>query len=156
MDRFEQKIAVLSEQVTEYLERLSPRERVMVVCTAVFVIIASIGSALWYMHQAAAKQQERVQELNDLIVWMQTNAVTMKPVDEMALSLTDKIQQAAQSQGLSVSAQENNGKVQIVVTHENYVVLANFLTKLAESGLSIEKMELVSEGGKIKLVAAVG
>ena len=39
--------------------------------------------------------------------------------------------------------------------HANYVVLANFLTQLTQNGLSIEKMELVSDAGQIKLSASV-
>ena len=141
--------------MTEYLDRLNSRERVMVVFTTIFVIIVAIGSALWYMHQAAEKQQARVQELNDLISWMQSNAVTMKPTEEASLSISDKVQRAAQSQGLSVSAQENNSKVQILATHENYATLGSFMTQLAQMGLSIEKIELISEAGKIKLTAVV-
>ncbi|HAE65285.1 MAG TPA: type II secretion system protein M, partial [Acinetobacter johnsonii] len=34
-------------------------------------------------------------------------------------------------------------------------VLANFLTQLTQNGLSIEKMELVSDAGQIKLSASV-
>lgn len=46
-------------------------------------------------------------------------------------------------------------QINIAVSHENYAVLANFLTQLVQMGLSIEKMELSSDGGQIKLTAAV-
>ncbi len=39
--------------------------------------------------------------------------------------------------------------------HENYAILANFLTQLVQMGLSIEKMELSSEAGQVKLTASV-
>ena len=42
-----------------------------------------------------------------------------------------------------------------MLSHENYSVLANFLTQLAQMGLSIEKMELNNEAGQIKLTATV-
>jgi len=45
--------------------------------------------------------------------------------------------------------------MQLVASHVNYAVLANFLTQLAQMGLSIEKMELISEAGQIKLTATV-
>ena len=154
-ETLENRITIISDQIEEYLERLSTRERIMVIFTAVFVIVAGIGSALWYMHQAAENQQKRIHELNELITWMQMNAATMKPVEDASLSTADKIQRTAQSMGLSLSAQENAGKVQIMISHESYAVLGNFMTQLAQLGLSIEKMELISEGGQIKLTATV-
>lgn len=155
IERFENRFDHLNEQVTEYLDRLSTRERVMVIFTTIFVVVAAIGSTLWYMHKAAEKQQNRVNELKELVTWMQSSAVTMKPSEEGSLSISDKVQRAAQSQGLSVSAQENAGKIQILATHENYAVLGNFITELAQLGLSIEKMALISENGQIKLTATV-
>ena len=70
------------EKLTDYLERLSVRERYMVVFTTIFVVVVAAGSAFWYMHAAAEKQQNRVNDLKDMMVWMQSNAVTMKPADD--------------------------------------------------------------------------
>ena len=61
----------------------------------------------------------------------------------------------AQQQGLSVVSQQAGEQIQIVVAHENYAILANFLTQLAQMGLSLEKLELSSEAGQIKLTALV-
>lgn len=44
---------------------------------------------------------------------------------------------------------------QIVGQHENYAILANFLTQIAQMGVSIEKMELIKADGEIKLTATV-
>ncbi|WP_441374805.1 type II secretion system protein GspM [Acinetobacter lwoffii] len=143
------------EKLSDYLDSLSVRERVMVIFTTVFVIVAAVGSALWYMHQAADTQQKRLNQLKDTIVWMQSNAVTMKPAGDTQLDAADKVQRVAQQQGLSVASQQMEGKIQLAVMHENYAVLANFLTQLAQMGLSIEKMELNNEAGQIKLTATI-
>ena len=143
------------EKLTDYLERLSVRERYMVVFTTIFVVVATVGSALWYMHVAAEKQQNRVNDLKDMMVWMQSNAVTMKPADDLQLSASDKVQRVAQQQGLSVASQQAGEQIQIVATHANYAILASFLTQLAQMGLSLEKIELISEAGQIKLTATV-
>ena len=143
------------EKLSDYLDSLSVRERVMVIFTTVFVIVAAVGSALWYMHQAADTQQKRLNQLKDTIVWMQSNAVTMKPAGDMQLDAAEKVQRVAQQQGLSVASQQIDGKIQLAVMHENYAVLANFLTQLAQMGLSVEKMELNNEAGQIKLTATV-
>ena len=143
------------ELIQDYLDRLNPRERVLVVFTTIFVIVAALGSALWYMHAAAEKQQKRVNDLKDLVVVMQSHAVTMKPADDVQLTAAEKVQRVAQQQGLSVASQQTGEQIQIVAAHENYAILANFLTQLVQMGLSLEKIELISDAGQIKLTATV-
>jgi type II secretory pathway component PulM len=143
------------EKITDYLDRLSVRERYMVIFTTIFVVVVAIGSTLWFMHAAANKQQNRVNDLKDMMVWMQSNAVTMKPANDLQLTAADKVQRVAQQQGLSVASQQAGEQIQIVASHENYAILANFLTQLAQMGLSLEKIELISEAGQIKLTAIV-
>lgn len=155
LENLQHRIDQRVEQIVDYLDGLSVRERVMVVFTAAFVIVAAAGSALFYMHKAAEYQQKRLNDLKDTMVWMQSNAVTMKPAGDTVLSAADKVQRAAQQQGLSVASQQSGDQIQIAVMHENYAVLANFLTQMAQMGLSIEKMELNSEAGQIKLTAVV-
>ncbi len=66
------------EKLRDYLDSLSARERVLVIFTTIFVVVAAVSSALWYMHQAADTQQKRLNQLKDTIVWMQSNAVTIE------------------------------------------------------------------------------
>ena len=150
-NRFDQWI----EQIVQYLDRLTVRERIMVVFTTIFVVVVIVGYSLWKMHSLAEQQQKRLNDLKDLMVWMQSNAVTMKPANELELDKSGKIQRVAQQQGLTVSSQQNGEQLQIVVTHQNDAILANFLTQLAQMGLSIQKMEMVSSEGQIKLTATV-
>ena len=49
---------------------------------------------------------KRLNDLKDLMVWMQSNAVTMKPANELELDKSGKIQRVAQQQGLTVSSQQ--------------------------------------------------
>ncbi|MBU3167152.1 type II secretion system protein GspM [Acinetobacter baumannii] len=150
-NRFDQWV----EQIVQYLDRLTVRERIMVVFTTIFVVVVIVGYSLWKMHSLAEQQQKRLNDLKDLMVWMQSNAVTMKPANELELDKSGKIQRVAQQQGLTVSSRQNGEQLQIVVTHQNYAILANFLTQLAQMGLSIQKMEMVSSEGQIKLTATV-
>lgn len=150
-NRFDQWV----EQIVQYLDRLTVRERIMVVFTTIFVVVAFVGASLWKMHSLAEQQQQRLNDLKDLMVWMQSNAVTMKPANELELGQSEKIQRVAQQQGLTVTSQQNGEQLQIIVTHQNYAILANFLTQLAQMGLSIQKMEMVSSDGQIKLTATV-
>ena len=154
-EKLQSSIDQFIERITDYLDRLSVRERYMVIFTSIFVLVAAIGSALWFTHAAANKQQNRVNDLKDMMVWMQSNALTMKPADDLQLTAADKVQRVAQQQGLSVASQQAGEQIQIVAVHENYAILANFLTQLAQMGLSLEKIELISEAGQIKLTATV-
>lgn len=154
-EKLQSSIDQFVERITDYLDRLSVRERYMVIFTSIFVLVAVIGSALWFTHAAANKQQNRVNDLKDMMVWMQSNALTMKPADDLQLTAADKVQRVAQQQGLSVASQQAGEQIQIVAAHENYAILANFLTQLAQMGLSLEKIELISEAGQIKLTATV-
>jgi len=154
-ERLQSSIDQSIEKITDYLDRLSVRERYMVIFTTIFVVVVAIGSTLWFMHAAANKQQNRVNDLKDMMVWMQSNAVTMKPANDLQLTAADKVQRVAQQQGLLVASQQAGEQIQIVASHENYAILANFLTELAQMGLSLEKIELISEAGQIKLTAIV-
>lgn len=154
-ERLQSSIDQSIEKITDYLDRLSVRERYMVIFTTIFVVVVAIGSTLWFMHAAANKQQNRVNDLKDMMVWMQSNAVIMKPANDLQLTAADKVQRVAQQQGLSVASQQAGEQIQILASHENYAILANFLTQLAQMGLSLEKIELISEAGQIKLTAIV-
>jgi type II secretory pathway component PulM len=154
-ERLQSSIDQSIEKITDYLDRLSVRERYMVIFTTIFVVVVAIGSTLWFIHAAANKQQNRVNDLKDMMVWMQSNAVIMKPANDLQLTAADKVQRVAQQQGLSVASQQAGEQIQIVASHENYAILANFLTQLAQIGLSLEKIELISEAGQIKLTAIV-
>ncbi|MEZ2901676.1 type II secretion system protein GspM [Acinetobacter terrestris] len=154
-EKLQSSIDQFVERITDYLDRLSMRERYMAIFTTIFVLVAAIGSALWFTHAAANKQQNRVNDLKDMMVWMQSNALTMKPADDLQLTAADKVQRVAQQQGLSVASQQAGEQIQIVAVHENYAILANFLTQLAQMGLSLEKIELIFEAGQIKLTATV-
>lgn len=155
MENVQNRLDAWSEKISDHLDKMSPREKVMVIFTTVFVIVVAVGSALWFTHKAAEKQQVRLNEMKDLVVWMQSNVVTMKPTDDLALTTSDKIQRVAQQQGLSVASQQLGEQLQIVAQHQNYAVLANFLTQLAQMGVSVEKLELLKEGAQIKLTATV-
>lgn len=148
---FDQKV----ERIIDALQRMSARERYMVIFASILVVVTLVGFSLWKMHSLADQQQKRVNELKDLMVWMQSNAVTMKPASESQLSLAEKVQRVSQQQGLTVSSQQMGEQLQIVAEHQNYAVLANFITQLAQMGLSIEKMEMVSSNNQIKLTATV-
>ena len=154
-DKAQDQIDLWVDQLNSYLERLSLRERVMVIVASIVVATAVIGTALWKMHSAAEFQQNRLNELKDNLVWMQSHVVSMKPADDLSLTASDKIQRVAQQQSISVASQQVGEQYQIIAEHQQYAVLANFLTQLAQMGLNIDKLDLAKAGDQIKLTATV-
>ncbi|MDQ8934713.1 type II secretion system protein GspM [Acinetobacter rudis] len=150
------KIDQMFDRINEYLDRLTVRERIMVIVAGIVIIVASIGSALWYMHLAAENQNKRLVELKETMVWMQSNVESMKPADDLALSTTDKVQRVAQQQGLSVATQQQGERAfQLTAQHENYAVLANFLTQIAQMGVSVDQLDMQKQESQIKLTAVI-
>lgn len=150
------KIDQMFDRINEYLDRLTVRERIMVIVAGIVIIVASIGSALWYMHLAAENQNKRLVELKETMVWMQSNVESMKPADDLALSTTDKVQRVAQQQGLSVATQQQGERAfQLTAQHENYAVLANFLTQIAQMGVSVDQLDMQKQDSQIKLTAVI-
>ena len=88
------------ELISTYFDRLTPRDRVVAIFMLIFVLVSSIGAALWYTHAAAEKQQKRVNQLKETMTWMQSNAVTMKSSSDGQLTPMEQIQRIAQQQGL--------------------------------------------------------
>ncbi len=143
-------------RVQNYLEQLQQRERVALVVLAIFLLITILGCLLWFPHQVALKQQQRLTELKDTIHWMQTNAVQLSTESSEAMSMTEKVQHIAQQQGLTVQSQDNQGQMKLTTSHQNYAVLANFLTQLAQQGGSIVSMDMQKQpDGVIRLTATV-
>ncbi|TXJ10248.1 MAG: type II secretion system protein M [Acinetobacter sp.] len=143
-------------RVQNYLDQLQQRERVALVVLAIFLLITILGCLLWFPHQVALKQQQRLTELKDTIHWMQTNAVQLSTESSEAMSMTEKVQHIAQQQGLTVQSQDNQGQMKLTTSHQNYAVLANFLTQLAQQGGSIVSMDMQKQpDGVIRLTATV-
>lgn len=154
-DKLQDRLDLCFEHVAESLVKLSFRERVMVIIATVLVTVAIIATSLWKMHAAAEYQQKRLNELKDNLVWMQTHVVSMKPADDLSLTVSDKIQRVSQQQGISVASQQVGEQIQLVAEHQNYAILANFMTQLVQMGVNIEKMELNKVDQQIKLTATV-
>ncbi|WP_130802788.1 type II secretion system protein GspM [Acinetobacter ihumii] len=153
--RVQQSIDQKVERMIDALQQMSARERYMVIFASILVVVTLIGFSLWKMHSLADQQQKRLNGLKDLMVWMQGNAATMKPASDTQLSAAEKVQRVSQQQGLTIASQQMGEQLQIVAEHQNYAVLANFVTQLAQMGLSIKKMDMVSSNNQIKLTAIV-
>lgn len=143
-----------ASKIQNALDRLAPRDRLALIILTVFLVITLIGCAVWFTHKAALQEQQRLIELKDNITWMQTNAVQFSTQSADGSTAIEKAQRLAQQQGLSIQVQDQQGQIQLVASHQNYAILANYITQLAQQGVSILQLDLQKQAdGNIQLKA---
>lgn len=131
---------------------LGTRDQFALLFMAIFLSIALLGSMLWYPHQAAEKERQRLSDLTSTLEWMQTNAVQLPSNPNQDATPLAKVQRIAQQQGLSPQIQEIQGQIKVIVIHEQYAVLANFMTQLGAQGMSMKMLNMQKlADGKIQL-----
>lgn len=151
-NRFDQII----EMIQAKLDQLPPRDRFAIIILTIFLTVTSIGLLLWLSHSSADKQQQRLLEMKETIHWMQSNAVKMSNQSGETTTARDKVQRVSQQLGLSVQSQESNNQLKLIVSHQNYAVLANFLTQLAQQGVTIVSLDMQKQpSGEIQLSTTV-
>ncbi len=150
--RFDQII----ETIQVKLDQLPPRDRFAIIILTIFLTVTAIGLLLWLSHSSADKQQQRLLEMKETIHWMQSNAVKMSNQSGETTTARDKVQRVSQQLGLSVQSQESNNQLKLIVSHQNYAVLANFLTQLAQQGVTIVSLDMQKQpSGEIQLSTTV-
>ena len=94
--------------------------------------------------------------MKETIHWMQSNAVKMSNQSGETATARDKVQRVSQQLGLSVQSQESNNQLKLIVSHQNYSVLGNFLTQLTEQGVTIVNLDMQKQpSGEIQLSTTV-
>ena len=137
-----QRYEAISAKAETALSALQPRDRLALMILSTFLLVTAILSALWFSHHAALNQQQRLTELKDNITWMQSHAVQFSTQASDGEASADKAQRLAQQAGLTLQLQDQQGQMQILVSHQNYAVLAQYLSQLAQQGISISQLDL--------------
>ena len=142
MNTIAQRYDALSSKIEQALAGLQPRDRLALIILTIFLLLTAVLSALWFSHHAAVNQQKRLTDLKDNITWMQGHAVQFSTQANDGATAMDKAQQLAQQAGLILQLQDQQGQIQILTTHQNYAVLAQYLSQLAQQGMSITQVDL--------------
>ncbi len=151
-NRFDQ----ITEMIQAKLDQLPPRDRFAIIILSIFLTVTAIGLMLWFSHSSAEKQQQRLLQMKETIHWMQANAVKMSNQSIETTTSRDKVQRVSQQLGLSVQSQQSNDQLKLIVSHQNYAVLGNFLTQLAEQGVTIVSLDMQKQpDGDIQLSTTV-
>ena len=142
----------LQQRLDHMWSNLGSRDRKALVLMTLFLSVALLGSMLWYPHKAAEKERQRLSDLTSTLDWMQNNATQLPSSPNQDATPLAKVQRIAQQQGLNLQVQDIQGQIKIVVIHQQYAVLANFMTQLGAQGMSIMMMNMQKlADGKIQL-----
>lgn len=156
LSTFSNRFDQITETIQAKLDQLPPRDRFAIIVLTIFLTVTAIGLMLWFSHHSADKQQQRLLEMKETMHWMQSNAVKMSNQSVETTSARDKVQRVAQQLGLSVQSQESDQQLKLIVSHQNYAVLANFLTQLAQQGITIVSLDMQKQPtGEIQLTTSV-
>lgn len=138
------------ERALQKWDELALREKVILAVMLV-VIIAAI---VWLLHSQASKARLEATTQREKLVWMRAQTPNIQTANQNSLPVDAMIQNAAQQQGLSPMMTSSGEAVQVEVTHQNYAVLGNWLSRLAEQGISIKQLDIEQVAtGELKLKA---
>lgn len=149
---FEQRMLQLQQR----LDQLSTRDRFALITLTIFLLVFGIGFSAWALHKKADQAQLESTEQRELLLWMRSQALNIKPTQATPLPLNDIIQTTAQNQGLTVAQTPNGNQIQVAVTHQSFAVLGSWLSRMAEQGVSIEQLDISQiPSGELQLKAVL-
>lgn len=141
-----------SERALQKWDELALREK-LILGVMLVVIIAAI---VWLLHTQANKAQDEATSQRETLVWMRSQTPNIQTGNQNSQPVDAMIQNAAQQQGLSPMMNTMGDAVQVEVTHQNFAVLGNWLSRLAEQGISIKQLDIEQLGtGELKLKAVM-
>ncbi len=138
------------ERALQKWDDLALREKVILAVMLGVVIVAIV----WLLHSQANKARLEATTQREKLVWMRAQTPNIQTGNQNSLPVDAMIQNAAQQQGLSPMMTSSGAAVQVEVTHQNYAVLGNWLSRLAEQGISINQLDIEQLAtGELKLKA---
>lgn len=147
----------LDQRLQPYRQRyalLPVRDQRALVALGLFLLVFVLGGSMWWMHRTAQKAERHATEQRELLLWMQANAGRVDLRQQTRLSLTEQVQQTAAAQGLQVTQTGTDAQLDVAVSHENFAVLASWLTRLAENGAEIKQLDIQQQNdGRLQMQA---
>lgn len=141
-----------AERALQKWDELVLREKV-ILAAMLLVIIAAV---VWVLHTQANKAQTAATTQREKLVLMRAQTPNIQTGNQNSLPVDAMIQNAAQQQGLSPMMTSSGEAVQVEVTHQNFAVLGNWLSRMAEQGISISQLDIEQLAtGELKLKAVM-
>lgn len=138
----------LPAALTNYLDKLNPRDRLAVIVLAVFVVVSLAGLAALKLHRAADKAEQLAQQEKELLVWLQASAPVLSTGAANSQSVLDAVSATAGGMGINMQRFEPDGdSVRVWLESAEFAKVANWLNALNQQGVRAQEVHF-EQGGK--------
>lgn len=141
----------------QYLDRLSPRDRHMLLLMAAVLTVTLVGLGGLKLHRAAEKAQQQAMQERDTLSWLHSVATRLSGggVANGGLSVLDTISSAAAGQGIVMQRFEPDGdSVRVWLEGADFAKVAGWMDTLERQGVKTLEVhfEHSEKGLNVRLV----
>lgn len=150
------RIVKMPSVIQDYLSKLSPRDRLVVIVLSVFVLSSLIGLMSLKLYRAAEKAQQQAIQEKQLYTWLQANTPLLSGgVSNNGMSVLDTVSSSAGGLGINMKRFEPDGEqVRVWLEGADFAQVANWLNSLSQQGVTAQEVhfEQNNMGLSVRLV----
>jgi len=129
--------------------RLPKRDQMALLILTIFLAVFIIGGGSYWLHHKAEIARENADQQRQLLLWMRGQAPHLQANSGPAQSLSTIVQTTAAQQGIAITQTETGGRLMVTAHHQSFAVLGTWLTKLAQSGVQVDQLDIEQQMGSI-------
>jgi type II secretory pathway component PulM len=146
---FVTKINQQIDQLQIMFGRLPKRDQLALLILSTFLAVFIVGGGGYWLHHKAETAKENADQQRQLLLWMRGQASHLQASSGPPQPLSTIVQDAAAQQGLSLTQTETAGRLMVTTSHQSFAVLGTWLTRLAQSGVQIDQLDIEHQAGGI-------
>jgi general secretion pathway protein M len=144
------------DAIESYLNRLSPRDRVVVIMLAIFVVLSLMSLGALNLHRSAEKAQQQASQEKELLAWLQASTPLLNGAgSNNGMSVLDTVSASAGGSGINMQRFEPDGdSVRVWLEGADFAKVASWLNNLTQQGVKAQEVhfEQDSKGLNVRLV----
>jgi type II secretory pathway component PulM len=131
------------------ISRLPKRDQMALLALSVFLAVFIIGGGGYWLHHKAETTKENADQQRQLLLWMRGQAPHLQANSGPVQSLSTIVQTTSAQQGITITQTETSGRLMVTARHQSFAVLGTWLTKLAQSGIQVDQLDIEQQMGDI-------
>ncbi len=144
------------DQIQAMFGHLPKRDQLALLILGAFLTVFIVGGGGYWLHHKAETAQANADQQRQLLLWMRGQAPHLQASTGPVQPLATIVQDAAAQQGLTLTQTETEGRVMVTTSHQSFAVLGTWLTRLAQSGVQIDQLDIEQQvGGILQLQATL-
>lgn len=144
------------DAIESYLNRLSPRDRVVVIMLAIFVVLSLMSLGALNLHRSAEKAKQQASQEKELLAWLQASTPLLNGAgSNNGMSVLDTVSASAGGSGINMQRFEPDGdSVRVWLEGADFAKVASWLNNLTQQGVKAQEVhfEQDSKGLNVRLV----